>query len=315
MALTADYVTNQPLTFKRMRQLLEDQGGGIQEGVVAKGATTEFRVSQRAAGGANMSVDVQLGGAWVEIDTGALNGFSHIVSDALANVVIPAAHATLPRIDQIVLQYNDTAIPAGVGGDVPTLRVISGTATTGATNVNRTGAAALPNDCVRLADVQVDAAVASILDAKINDRRPWARGANWNVAQTTGDYVATVSIVQIESQSFECSGAPLEIHAIAEMQPNGAVAGYHTSVWPLVDGVVPPEQGTVSSVGILTSYNAGAAGQIDSKSARMLVTPTPGKHTIGLGSLSNVAGGIVRRNATKPLRWGVRELILQNSTN
>src|SRR4051794_11835598 len=106
----------------------------LQEGAVG---ATDLKAAQRAAG-ANMSVDVAAGQAWVQIDTGTRNGLGHVVNDATANVAVTASNATNPRVDQVVLQWNETAIPTGAG-DVPTLRVLAGTATAGATLDNRTG--------------------------------------------------------------------------------------------------------------------------------------------------------------------------------
>lgn len=174
MTIVADYVTNKSLPFQRERAQLGDQGGGFQEGVVNQ---TDLAVSQRGAG-ANMSVDVAVGAAWVQIDTGTRNGVSHLYSDAIVNTAITAAHATLPRLDQVVLRYNDSFIPTGAG-DVPTIEVVAGTPTTGATLDNRTGATALPNDCLRLADVLVPAASSTVVSANIRDRRLFCRGANY----------------------------------------------------------------------------------------------------------------------------------------
>jgi len=162
-----------------------------------------------------MSVDVGAGAAWVQIDTGTRNGLAHVYNDAAANVVVSASNGTNPRIDQIVLRYNDSTIPTGTG-NVPTLEVVTGTATGGATLDNRTGAASLPNDCMRLADILVPAASSSVVTANIRDRRPWARGAAYfakgnnsgnfgTTGTTTGSFAAGAFDARIE-----CSGAPLD---------------------------------------------------------------------------------------------------------
>src|SRR3954465_3615681 len=135
MTLVADFNRAVGVPFQRMRQLLLDQG--VQEGVVG---ATGLKVAQRGAG-ANQSVDVGAGFAWVQIDTGTRNGMGHVTNDATANVDLTAANGTNPRIDQIILRWNDSSIPTG-SGNVPTLEVLTGTATSGATLANRTGAAA-----------------------------------------------------------------------------------------------------------------------------------------------------------------------------
>src|SRR4051795_3695859 len=123
MTLVADFNSSVSVPFQRMRQLLFEQGGGIQEGVVG---ATDLKVAQRGAG-ANMSVDVPAGAAWVQIDTGTRNGLGHVYSDATANVTVSASNGTNPRIDQILLRWNDSNVPTG-SGNVPTLEVLTGTA-------------------------------------------------------------------------------------------------------------------------------------------------------------------------------------------
>lgn len=188
MTLTGEWTPSVPVPFQRMRRLLQDTAG-LQEGVVGAG---DFAVSQRAAG-ANMSVDVALGAAWVQVDTGANNGVAHVASDAIANVSVTTSDATNPRVDQVTLRWNDTSIPTGAG-NVPTLQVLAGTPTAGAQIANpsaagyRAGAASLPNDSLRLADFLVPATSTSVTNANINDRRP---STSW--VQTRGKSIIAAS--------------------------------------------------------------------------------------------------------------------------
>jgi hypothetical protein len=224
MTLFGDFVSGQSnVSYTRMRQLLLESGGGLQEGVVdATGFGTDFRAQQRAAG-ANMSVDIVFGAAWVKIDTGTRNGLSHVWSDITENRSVVAANGTLPRIDQLLLRYNDSAIPTG-SGNLPTLEVLTGTATSGATLDNRTGAAALPSDCVRLADILVPAASSSVTTANIRDRRPWARGASYIATGTASGSFTTTSTtpVQLAAGLFDAriegSGVPIDITISANLQ-------------------------------------------------------------------------------------------------
>jgi hypothetical protein len=127
----ADFTSGQSnVSYTRMRQLLATSGGGLQEGVIGAG---DLKVSQRALG-ANPSVDVAVGDAWVQYDTGTRNGLSHVWSDAVANVAINASDVTNPRIDQIGVQLNDVGVGAGTGGNTPALRYVPGTATPGTTS-------------------------------------------------------------------------------------------------------------------------------------------------------------------------------------
>lgn len=228
------WVTGKSVAFQRHRFATSTE---MQEGVVD---ATDYKVAQNS-GGANMSVDVALGKAWVQIDSGARNGLAFVYSDAQEDPVIAASNATNPRIDQVVLQYNDTVIPAGVGGDVPTVRVLTGTPTAGATLDNRNGAAALPNDCVRLADILVPAASVSVVTANIRDRRPWARGARYAARLTPGAGTTLASPgVAIDSTNgrrrIECSGAPLVARLMATHR--NTTAGAEMGLALLVDAVV-----------------------------------------------------------------------------
>lgn len=171
MTFLADRVTNVPVPFRQLR--MKDAEGTLQEGVVG---ANDLKIVQRGAG-ANQSVDFSVGAGHIQIDSGTRSGLVHFYNDAVANVAVTASNATNPRIDQAIVRYNDTSIPAGTGGNTPTPEILAGTATAGATLDNRTGAAALPNDCLRLADILVPATSTSVVTANIRDRRPWARGA------------------------------------------------------------------------------------------------------------------------------------------
>jgi hypothetical protein len=163
--LAPEFLQTTKYSAQRMRAMMA-AGGLIQEGIVNFG---DFKVSQRGAG-ANMSVDVAAGDAWVLGDNTARQGLYHVGNDAVVNVAVPAAHATLPRIDQVVLRVYDSTV---IGGekDLAVVEVVSGTATGGATLANLTGAAALPASAIRLAYVLVGAAVVKIETANLGNLR------------------------------------------------------------------------------------------------------------------------------------------------
>jgi hypothetical protein len=136
-----------------------------------------FRIRQRAAG-ANMSVDGMTASiqnvAWVRGATVADQGLYRVDFNNATqlNVDIPTSDPTNPRIDSIYLAVEDQQ---HVGSNnLATLRVVVGTPTGGATLDNRTGAGAAPANMasILLADVLVGAAVATITNANIRDRRP-----------------------------------------------------------------------------------------------------------------------------------------------
>jgi hypothetical protein len=308
MTLVADFNPAVAVTFQRMRALLLEGGGGLQEGVLGAG---DLKGSQRAAG-ANLSADVAAGVAWVTVDTGARNGATHIYNDAVFNAgPFTAGHATLPRIDQVVLRYNDSAIPTGAG-NTPTIEVLTGTATSGATLDNRLGATALLNDCVRLCDVLMPAVAASVTTANIRDRRPWARGAYWQVNSNgaLGNFTTTsLTAVQFASGAFdariECSGAPLEVDFMGTGQHS--VAGGTLTVHLLMDGV------EVRQVLTTVATAAGAAAMPLQHS----VVPVAGSHLFQWQWQANNAGTATMLNgATQQIPTArYREVVRSNTNN
>lgn len=122
-----------------------------------------LRVTERGTG-ANMSVDVAVGKAWVRGDAGDyLDELYDYELTATDNVVITTADATHPRIDMVVLQMTTP--------DSFSIDVLAGTPTAGADLDDRLGADALPDSAILLADVLVGAGVTSITDSVIRDRR------------------------------------------------------------------------------------------------------------------------------------------------
>lgn len=181
--------------FEWLRYLVEL---GAQEGVIGTGM---FKVTAAAAGG--MRVDVAAGVAAVKGDSGIAalgltQGLFLVVNDAaIANAVtVAASHATLPRVDQIILRVKDSS-DLGTLGDVATLEVLTGTPTSGATEDNRLGAVALPNDCLRLADMLIPAASVAVLAGNVRDRRLWARGFRCRIQRGVNVTYSTTSTTYV----------------------------------------------------------------------------------------------------------------------
>lgn len=137
------------------------------EGVVGLGS--DFAVSQRAAG-ANMSVDVAAGEAYVKGDSIAAQGLYYQRSAGTVNVPVTASDASNPRIDRVVLEIKDDIHDLG-GLNVGRIRTIDGTPTAVATLNNLNGAGAVPSTCLLLANVLVPAASSSVTTANIRDAR------------------------------------------------------------------------------------------------------------------------------------------------
>ena len=153
-------------------RLLDDLAG---EGVFASG---DFAVTQKAAG-ANMSVDVATGDAYVTFDT-PYGGKRRVHNDALSNSGTPgsptapdwattftAADGSNPRIDRVVLQVRDSALDGGGAYDA-VFKVVAGTATVGATLTNLTGAGAVPANALLLANVLIPSGATTVTTANID---------------------------------------------------------------------------------------------------------------------------------------------------
>lgn len=144
-------------------------------GVLFNNSTANLQVTERGAG-ANMSVDCVAGEALV-------NGRLY-ASDATENIAIPTAHATLDRIDYVVLRADAT-------GQVIELYVKEGTAAASPTppSLDVTGS---PYFELPLARVFVGATVTSISNSNITDVRSFA-----NIAQKVYNYVNNNSGVEL----------------------------------------------------------------------------------------------------------------------
>jgi hypothetical protein len=300
-----------------MRKLLADTGGGLQEGVVgATASALDFKVTQRGAG-ANMSVDVAIGFAWNQIDTGTNNGFAHISNDAIANVgPFTASSGTNPRIDQVILRYNDTSIPTG-SGNTPTLEILTGTATGAASLDTRAGAAALPSDCQRIADVLIPTSSTSVVTANIRDRRPMARGQYNLIVRTQNaaagsNYTTTATSAALMDSTnlqprIECTAVPLTVRFRGVDQITGVPGILSYQLW--VDGAKATSTRTAPH---RIEASASSPNAVDTEWS---TTPAAGSHLIGLAWSVNAGTGLVSANATDVLTFEVIEMVRQNTSN
>ncbi len=110
------------------------------------------------AGTPDMSVDVSVGSALVDV--------CFYWSDAVATLAVTAAHATLNRIDRVILRLDNTnqtvrlAVKAGTPGASPVPPALV---------TDR-----LPYFEIPLAQIYVGATVTQILDTNLTDERNWA---------------------------------------------------------------------------------------------------------------------------------------------
>lgn len=278
---------------------------GIQEGVVGAG---DFKVTAAAAGG--MRVDIAAGAAYVKGDsgtpgTGVSQGLYLAVNDAsIPNAVtLPASNGTDPRVDQIALRVRDNS-DLGTGADDLTLLYLSGSATAGATLDNRNGAASLPGDHLRLADVLVPAGSTAVTAGNIRDRRPWARGAHFRFPSNSGDLVLpSGSAVQVFNARAEVQQPVVEIGFSFQAASAANVAW---NLHPLLDAAIPA--GTPALVGA-NPPNATEVGY----AGRTEFVPAAGSRLFGGSFYANGAGVTIRANASQNLIMHVREIVAQNA--
>lgn len=124
----------------------------------------DLKVSQNST--PNMTVQVAAGECFIrgsqQLDQGAYNMFN---DGAVTGLTVTAAHATNARRDLVVAEVIDQAYS---GADTFRLRVVAGTPAASPSDPS------VPNNALVLARIQVDAAVTSIVDAKITDLRTYA---------------------------------------------------------------------------------------------------------------------------------------------
>jgi hypothetical protein len=288
---------------------------GLQEGVIGSG-------DLKCVPGAGLTIDVPAGVVLVQGDSINDQGLYRCRNDATKNTAaftlggIPAAHATLPRIDQIIARCYDHAADAS-GLRLWRLEVLAGTATAGATLSNRNGAAALPASACRLLDVLTPAAFAGPYVAATHflDRRPWARGACVLVTQQAGaDYtIASTTAAEIDATNIrrrlETSGNPVRM-TLSGMTSNSVATG-GVRLQPRVDGVVlNGSQGA--------EFNEVVNGNGDPlfTSLEWIANPAAGSHLFSWW-WSTVVGGTasLERGTDRPIQILYQELVTQSASN
>lgn len=297
--------------FEWLRRLL---GVTAQEGVVD---VSDFKVTAPAAGG--MRVDVAAGLALVQGDTGFRNGLYLQVNDAaIANAVTLDAADASPRVDQIVLELNDSSDLADVT-DAPTLRFVKGVPTAGATldNAYTTGgAAALPDNCLRLADVLVPAGSTAVSAGNIRDRRPWARGAHNSVRRTSGDATSTdttnFAVLSSPFTRLECSGGLITMTIKCRL--THSAAGGQVSLMPYANGA--PVGPWSTNVNPFVSPKVAAGGDLWTAEFTADLTPSRGSHLFQW-AMRPIGAGTATLHATAgiPLTMHVLERTQQDGSN
>jgi len=127
---------------------------------------TEWVVTQ--AGSPNMTVLVGPGVAAIPGNESNTQGTYFVANDAIVTLTITAAHATLPRIDIVVVNVRDQ-VYSGASNDSQ-LQVVAGTP------AGSPVAPTAPNNSITIAQVLVGAGVTSIINGNITDARFYMAG-------------------------------------------------------------------------------------------------------------------------------------------
>lgn len=272
---------------------------------------TSYMVTQRGAG-ANMSVDIAANAgvygvaAYVQGDAVAGQALYAVAPhNAVINETIAAAHASLPRVDRVILEVLDNVHDAS-GSNLARTRVLTGTATSGDTLDNPTGATAVPNSALLLADILVGAGATSITNANIRDRRKWARGA-FVILTHNSNYTVSGSLALLDATNLnpriECSGSPLRVTLHGQLSVVSGAAQYQTDLF--VDGA---------------SANMSSAQTVPNTTAQFIesswvIVPSAGSHKIGPAAQAITNAITFVGSASASIKLIIEEIVRQNTAN
>lgn len=306
--LTPEYLQTKKYTAKRDRLTLA-HGGAIQPGVWDAG-------DLKPTWSSGMNISLAAGFGLVPANNSGNLGLYHVQNDAAFTVTIPPAHASLLRLDQVYILIDDSTDGAA-GDDNPQALVVQGAAQSGVTLDNRAGAATLPSNALRIADVVVGAGVSALSAAVVRDRRPWARGA-FNVLSKSDGALSGLNQTSPTllwtgfQQRYELSGAPLRV----VFQPG--YVQYSAGTNPTIEFAVYID-GAAAATSLRAFHQGTTGGSIFTGSPLVftLAAPPAGTRLIELRYV--VAGAsasfAVGATATDPAEMVVEEIIRQNTNN
>lgn len=135
---------------------------------------------QISVSGTSYTLTVTKGGALIQGTDDVAQGMYGVQQNANTTCVMGThADPTNPRIDLIVIQYNDSYYTGRSPADSFQIIQVAGTATAGATLSNLNGAPAVPASSVLLAYVLVPAGASGVTSADIQDARILSGPAIW----------------------------------------------------------------------------------------------------------------------------------------
>jgi hypothetical protein len=175
-------------------------------------AAGDFAVSQRAAG-ANMSVDIAAGRAFVEPGDVARQGIytawmgSAYNTSSDGGYVWTAADATNPRIDLLCIDLRDTDFSGAYTGFK--FRVIDGTPNASASHqLATTYWPAIPTGCVPLAAIRVPATATTLTTANITNLNPIGGVRQPYIKNSTAETTTSATYARLATPDFVCVYVP-----------------------------------------------------------------------------------------------------------
>ncbi|MBX5461646.1 MAG: hypothetical protein IRZ28_11220 [Steroidobacteraceae bacterium] len=267
--------------------------GAFQPGVFG---ANDWKVTERASGGANLSVDVAANAGMAVVPNSALitprDFYLVAPHSSVVNLSsVPANTSGNPRVDYVVLQVRNQDHD-GSGEYDARVRYLVGTPNAAASHSNPAGAPTIPASSLLLAQLLVPTGTTSaITNGMIRDRRPWARGA-LDVAESSATFNPGVGFQQIDSANLsrrvECSGAPIEVTISGRLlaQPSARL-----DVRLRIDGL----DVTVAGDQRFTSLGVAPGGaQVDGRfdATFLIASPTPGSRLfqfVATGSSTSIS--------------------------
>jgi hypothetical protein len=156
----------------------------------------------------------------------------------------------------------------------------------------------------------VGAAVATILDANIRDRRPWARGAFHLKERTAGDYsTSSGAVVDIDTTNLtrriECSGVPMRVALLGTLQESVVNMNVQLQLW--IDG----------ASAVLANHRSGAAvGDFDGGVLlEHTFIPAAGSHVFVPRWIVEGGTAILRGSAGNSNKFLIEEHVRQEMSN
>ena len=178
----------------------------------------DFKVTENIG---NLQVKVGGGYAFVEQTVNKLeplnkkyNGLYHVVNteeiNPSNNVIVNSSN---PQMAQIILRiYDNEEMGIGGGESLAKVEWLNGIPQSGVTIDNRTGAATLPENSLRLADVLVPKNALNSASFTIRDRRPWAHGAYARTNVSNVEQPLGTNVIEGLAVRVECNNEAKEVY-------------------------------------------------------------------------------------------------------